>query len=435
MAEKLTAAELRGQIECSSSGAREFINNLFDDGTFLERGTYVKNGEGYFEGVVTGGGSVDGRPVFAFVQDNDNEKAAFTAAHGKKIASLYDAALRCGAPVVAVFSGAGAKVTEGIEVLSAYGSVMTKVTEAKGIIPQIALIDGVCGGASAVLSQMFDIVIYTDKANRYLASRSEKTGKPHITTENAVSDIKALLALIPSNCEEGNVCGLEADDINEQVDVSALIGGDAHELVAALSDNAPLFLGEGYGKEALTALTTLNGRTVGVIANQPTENGGALTSCASKKLTSFIDFCGSFGIPVLTLVNTKGVVDCCDLNAFSNLAFAYTSCPSSIVTVIVGKAYGSAFTLLASKSLGADMVFALDSAEISVLDPDTAVEFLFDADLKAASDPSAKRAELKNEWLNTSASPLNAARSGDVDDVVDSCELKQRVASALEFLG
>ena len=159
MANKFTASELREQINNSSSGAREFINNLFDDGTFLERGTYVKNGEGYFEGVVTGSGAVDGRPVFAFVQDFDNEKGAFTAAHGKKITSLYDQALRAGAPMVAVFSGAGAKVKEGIDVLSAYGAVMTKVSAAKGVIPQIALIDGVCGGASAVLSQMFDIVI------------------------------------------------------------------------------------------------------------------------------------------------------------------------------------------------------------------------------------------------------------------------------------
>ena len=435
MANKFTASELREQINNSSSGAREFINNLFDDGTFLERGTYVKNGEGYFEGVVTGSGAVDGRPVFAFVQDFDNEKGAFTAAHGKKITSIYDQALRAGAPMVAVFSGAGAKVKEGIDVLSAYGAVMTKVSAAKGVIPQIALIDGVCGGASAVLSQMFDIVIYTDKANRYITSRAEKTGKPHLATENAVADIKALLALLPSNCEDGNVCGDEAANINDPVDVSTLIDGDAHELVTVISDNAPVFLSETYGKEALTALTTLNGRTVGVVANQPTENNGSLTCCAAKKLASFIDFCGSFGIPVLTLVNTTGLADGCDLNAFASLAFAYTECPSPVVTAVVGKAYGSAFTLLGSKSLGADMVLALDSAVISVLDPDTAVEFLYDSELKAASDPVAERASLKDQWLKTEASPLNAARSGDIDDVVDSCELKQRLASALEFLG
>ena len=435
MSEKLTADELREQINVSSSEAREFIKELFDEGTFLERGTYVKNGEGYFEGVITGSGSVENRPVFAFVQDFDTEKGAFTSAHGKKITSLYDQALRSGAPMVAVFTGAGAKITEGIDVLSSYGRVMAKVTEAKGIIPQIAIINGVCGGASAVLSQMFDIVICTDKANRYLSSRQEKIGKSHIITDNAVSDLKTLLALLPSNCEDGNICGEENDGINEPIDVSSLIDGDVHDLISTLSDNEAIFLSDGFGKEAVTALSTLNGRTVGFVANQPTENGGALTCCASKKLASFIDFCGSFGIPVVTLVNTKGIGDGCDLNAFSSLAFAYTSCPSAIVTAIVGKAYGSAFTLLGSKSLGADMVFALDSAVISVLDPDTAVEFINDAELKASKDPASLRTSLKEEWINNEASPLNAARSGDIDDVIDSSELRQRLASALEFLG
>jgi acetyl-CoA carboxylase carboxyltransferase component len=434
MAQKFTASELREQINTSASEARDFIRSFFDDGTFLERGTYVKNGEGYFESVITGSGSVDNRPVFAFVQDFNTEKGAFTAAHGKKITSLYDQALRAGAPMVAVFTGAGAKIAEGIDVLSSYGAVMTKVSAAKGVIPQIALIDGVCGGASAVLSQMFDIVIYTEKANRYVASRAEKTGKPHLVTDNAIADIRALLALLPSNCEEGNVCGDEAADINDAIDVSSLVEGDVRELLSAISDNAPIFLSESFGKEAVTALSTLNGRTVGFVANQPTENGGALTCCASGKLASFIDFCGSFGIPVVTLVNTKGLSDGCDLNAFSSLVFAYTSCPSPVVTAIVGKAYGSAFTLLGSKSLGADLVFALDSAVISVLDPDTAVEFVNDSELKASNDPAALRASLKDQWINGEASPLNAARSGDIDDVIDSCELKQRLASALEFL-
>ncbi len=433
MTEELTAAELRDQINGSSSGAREFIKNLFDEGTFLERGTYVKNGEGYFEGVVTGSGSVDGRPVFAFVQDNDNQKGAFTAAHGKKIVSIYDAALRSGAPIVAVFSGAGAKITEGIYVLSAYGAVMAKVSEAKGLIPQIALIDGVCGGASAVLSQMFDVVIYTENANRYVSSRAEKVGKPHLVSDNAVSDIKKLLSLLPSNCEAGNICRIEAENINDIIDFAPLTDGDAHELISAMSDGAPIFLSDGFGKEALTALATLNGITVGIVANQPTENNGKLSCCASKKLASFINFCGSFNIPVITLVNTEGLSDGCDIDAFSRLAFAYTGCESSLITAIVGKAYGSAFTLMGSKALGADMVFALDCATISVLDPDTAVEFLNDSELKAASDPKVARESLKNEWLNTQASPISAARSGDVDDIVDSRELKQRIASVLEF--
>lgn len=430
------ASELRAEISASASAARGFVSALFDEGTFLERSTYVKRGEGYFEGVVTGCGSVGGRPVFTFVQDADNEKGAFTAAHGKKITALYEAALRSGAPVVAVFSGAGAKVTEGIDVLSAYGSVMASVSEAKGVIPQIAVVDGVCGGASAVLSEMFDVVIATEGADRYLTARGDKVGHPHIMTDNAPATVRSILSFLPSSCEDEAPLGDENPNISELYDVSSLVDGDAHELVCALCDTAPLFLSEEKGKEALTALARINGRAVGIVATQPTENGGALTPCAARKIASFVGLCGDFGLPVVTLVNSVGFKDGCgNLRAFSELAFAYTSCPSAIVTAVVGKAYGSVFTLLGSRALGADTVFALDSAEISVLDPDTAVEFLFDSELRGASDPASARGELKDKWLSTEASPLNAARSGDIDDIVASSELRARLASALEFLG
>lgn len=430
-----SAAELREEINSSSCAARGFINALFDEGTFLERGTYVKRGEGYFEGVITGCGSVDGRPVFAFVQDSDNEKGAFTAAHGKKISAIYEAALRGGAPVVAVFSGAGARVTEGVDVLSAYGSVMAAVSEAKGVIPQIAVIDGICSGASAVLSEMFDVVIATEGANRYLTARGEKIGHPHLTTDNAPAKVKELLSFLPLSCDDVAPLNDEDPAINQPIDVSALVDGDVHELISALSDSAPLYLSEEHGKETVTALIRLNGRAVGVAASQPTENGGALTPCAAKKLASFVNFCGEFNLPVVTLVNSVGFKNGCGgLRSFSDLAFAYTSCPSPVVTAVVGKAYGSVFTLLGSKALGADTVFALDTAEVSILNPDTAVEFLSDSELRASSDPVSTRNTLKDEWLSGEASPLNAARSGDIDDIVASDELRQRIASALEFL-
>ena len=149
-----SAASLREEIASSTGSARRFLGAFFDEGTFLEIGTYVKNGaDGVFEGVVTGCGAVDGRPVFAFVQDYDNGRAAFTAAHAKKIVSLYDAALKAKAPVVGVFAGAGAKLSEGIDCLSAYGAVMAKSMEAASVLPQIAVIAGSCGGASAVFAK------------------------------------------------------------------------------------------------------------------------------------------------------------------------------------------------------------------------------------------------------------------------------------------
>ncbi len=435
---KKTSAELRDEISRSSADARVLLSELFDDGTFLEFGTYLKHGEGDFEGVITGCGAVDGRPVYAFAQDKSVEGAAFTSAHGKKICMLYDSALKAGAPVVGVFCGSGAKVSEGIDCLSAYGAVMAKISEAKALIPQIAVINGACGGASSVLSEMLDVTVATDKAERYITANGESIGVCDIVCQEneLVSSLEKLLSLLPSNCEEGTVCGEESDGINEPLDVSPYVDGDVKELITAFSDDAsPLFIAEGAAAELVTALMTFNGRAVGVVANQPTEKSGALTCAAAKKASRFVNLCSDYEIPVLTLVNTVGYKGSCKnyLTALSDLAFAYTNCEIA-VTAVIGRAYGSAFTLMGSKSIGADFVFALDSSVISVLDPDTAVEFLYDSELKAASDPASKRAELKNEWIKGEASALNSARSGDIDDIVSGSELKQRMAAALEFL-
>jgi acetyl-CoA carboxylase carboxyltransferase component len=399
-----TSAELREEVKASSADARVLLSSLFDEGTFLEFGTFVKYGEGNFEGVITGCGSVCGRPVYAFLQDKTVDKAAFTAAHGKKICNLYDSALKAGAPVIGVFSGAGAKVSEGIDCLSAYGAVMSKIAEAKALIPQIAVINGACGGASAVVSEMFDLTVATENGDRYLVANGESIGNADIITTEAslANELRALISLLPSNCEEGTVVGDDCLTINEPLDVSAYVNGDVKDLISALSDDhAPLFLTEKSAAEIVTALMTFNGRVIGVVANQPTENGGALTCASAKKAARFVNFCSDYDIPVLTLVNTVGFKGSCKnyLTTLSDLAFAYNNCETA-VTAIIGNAFGSAYTLMGSKSLGASFVFALDSAVISVLDPDTAVEFLYDSALKEAADPNAARASLKEEWIS-----------------------------------
>jgi len=285
---------------------------------------------------------------------------------------------------------------------------------------------------------MFDITISTDKGERYLIPNGDPIGNPDIVLpENElVATLTKLLSLLPSNCEEGTVIGDDCENINEPLDVNAYVDGDVKDLISALSDDrAPMYLSENLSKELVTALITFNGRVVGIVANQPTENGGALTCASAKKAARFVNLCSDFEIPVITLVNTVGFKGGCKnyLTALSDLAFAYTNSEIS-VTAIIGNAYGSAYTLMGSKSLGASFVFALDSAVISVLDPDTAVEFLYDSELKEAADPNATRASLKEEWISGPASALNNARSGDIDDIVSGTELKQRMASALEFL-
>ena len=303
-----TSADLREEVKASSADARVLLSSLFDEGTFLEFGTFVKYGEGNFEGVITGCGSVLGRPVYAFVQDKTVDKAAFTAAHGKKICNLYDSALKAGAPVIGVFSGAGAKVSEGIDCLSAYGAVMSKISEAKALIPQIAVINGACGGASAVVAEMFDLTVATENGDRYLIANGDPIGNADLTVTEAslAAELRSLIALLPSNCEEGTVVGDDCESINEPLDVSAYVNGDVKDLISALSDDrAPLFLTEKAANEIVTALMTFNGRVVGVVANQPTENGGALTCAAAKKAARFVNFCSDYEIPVVTLVNKE----------------------------------------------------------------------------------------------------------------------------------
>lgn len=446
-----SAASLREEIASSAASARSFLAGLFDEGTFLEIGTYVKNTAegGAFEGVVTGCGAVDGRPVFAFVQDYDNGRAAFTAAHGKKICALYDAAIRAKAPVVGLFSGAGAKLSEGIDCLSAYGAVMAKVNQAKNVIPQIAVIAGTCGGASAVLSELFDFTVADkDAARRYVLPHADDADRPAtkadltVSAEELTAATRRLLNYLPSNSTEGTVYSLAREDINTPVEnVEALVasGADVKELLTALADDGRyLELAADAAPEMVCAFLELNGRVVGTVANQPAVEQGKLTAKAARKAARFVDVLGRFGIPVLTLVNTEGLggKECgCYAENLARLASAYLACPSAKVTAVVGKAYGSAFTLLGSKQLGADLVFALDSAVISVLPTETAVEFVWDERLKAASDPRAARLALREEWETTVASPLRAARSGDVDDIIAFDELKQRLAAGFEILG
>ncbi len=447
-----SAASLREKIAASTCDARAFVSALFDGGTFLETGTYVKgsSSDAEFEGVVTGCGAVDGRLVFAFVQDYANGRGAFTASHAAKIRALYDKALRAGAPVVGVYASAGARLGEGVDAVAGYGEVMSKIAEAKSRIPQIAVIAGACGGAAAAAASMADFLLADkEKGELYVLPESDETMKKGVRAdlyasgaEALAAKTKELLSFLPANSEEGTVCGEVSPDINvpsSEVEGLVLTDSDVRELIASLADGKNFFeVTSDKAPELVTGFLTVNGRAVGVVANQPTVLEGALTAGAAKKAARFVDFLGRFGIPVLTLVNTVGYggENCgCYPAALASLAAAYASCASAKVTAVVGKAYGSAFTLLGSKRLGADTVFALDSSVISVLPPESAVEFVWDERLRKASDPAAARASLKEEWLATAASPLSAARSGDVDDIVAYEELKQRIAAALEIVG
>lgn len=464
-----SAAELCSLCANEASTAKKRISELFDLGTFAETGAFAHRIAAEFgedrcelEGVVTGYGAIDGRLVFAFAQDPSRMKGALGAMHAKKICDLYDLAIKNGAPVIGIFDSAGAYVMEGVEALAGYGKIMKKVSDASGVIPQIAIVAGNCGGAMSTVAAMFDFAIGVKAAAMYVnppfvmneldknadfgkIETAAKKGEISVVCENdseALAFARKLLSYIPQNNTDGTAYAAVTDEINRLTpDVASIIGKDGYnmaDVISAISDNAEFIsLCSDWAKAMLTGFITLNGMVVGVVANQPAHNGGKLTACSARKAARFISFCDCFKIPVLTLVDTEGYDTRVEAEkaqygaALAKLASAYASSENAKVTVVLGKAYGAAYTLMGSKAIGADIAFACEGAKISAMPTKSAVAFAWND--KVADN--AKRAEIEKEWDSVMASPVVAAKAGEIDDIINLDELRQRTAAAFEMLG
>ena len=426
------------------------IAALFDAGTFVETGSFMKRADGTPVGAVCGYGAIGGKLVYAFAQDCDRKKGAVDALQAEKIVSLYSMAMKNGAPVIGLFDSAGAAVGEGISVLSAYGKLLNAVSSASGVIPQIAVISGVCAGMAATVAAMFDVVIAVkDKSALFVnapfligkdvgnADYTAQTGLASLVAADEADAMKKATALIewlPSNNAEGIIAEETADDINRTVSVDGLSG---KALITALADDGEFIaLGEGYADETVTGFARFGGVTCGVVANDGTVKDGVLTADGAKKAAKMIGLCDSFSIPVVTLTDSVGVeisgeAEGAPLAAqLGKLAMAYAAADTAKITVIAGKAYGAAFTLMGSKALGADLVYALPEAEISTMAPEAAVAFLWNDRITEKTS----RATLEQEWRNTQAAPEAAAANGSIDDVIDPAELRQRICSAVYML-
>ncbi len=429
--------------------ARSRITALFDEGTFVETGAFIKRratefdtdavGSDDFEAVITGYGSVGGKLVYAFAEDHFRSKGALSEAHAKKICSLYDMALKNGAPVVGIFDSNGAFLLEGATALAGYGKIMSAVSRASGVIPQIAVIAGICAGSAAVIASMYDVTILSEADGKYYLAKNGSE-IPAVKTADEISAIReaqSLLALLPSNNVDGTVrfeCSA-----NAPVDVSVIEndGYDAHAVVSAIADSGmakELYADD--AKEIITSLVSIGGIVAGIIATNPAENGGKLTASAVKKASRMISLCDAFNIPVVTLVDSEGISaeNAPTASDLSKLAFAYSAADTAKVTVVTGEAYGAAYTVLGSKSIGADVTFALNSAIISTMPAESAVALLWDDKFEGAKDPAARRAELTEEWNSTFGSAVDAAYKGEIDDIIASDELRARIAAALEML-
>ena len=453
--------------------AYDLVAQLFDDGTFVETNAYVKAyaneistaDTAEYEGVVCGYGAVDGRLTFVYAQNAARLNGAFSKAAAEKIAALYDMAKKNGAPVVSVFDSNGAKLEEGIDVLSGYGKVMKKACALKGKVPQLAVVVGNCAGAAATIASMADVTVMAEGASysmtpasvlsangaeKNVASAEYASSKGVVdvvcaTVPEAFAAVKDVLSFLPSNKLDTNVyTGIEDDPNRATSEVSSIVASasyDVHSVIAALADGGKfLELGAGKSKSIVTGFATVNGIVVGVVANNPAQREGKLCKGCMNKAADFISLCNTFGISVLTLVDTNGFCVECEakgkdfVSASARLAVSYCKADVPMVTVNVGSAYGTAFTIMGSKELGADMVIALDSAKIGVLKPGAGVAMMWSEKMAGAKAPIEKRKALEEEWELLMSTPVLAAQAGQVDDIIPASELRVKVASAVEML-
>ncbi len=434
--------------------AHQKLAQLFDAGTLVELGAYV--GDSEYAGVVCGYGAVNDALTFAFAQDYSRNKGAIGEAEAKKIISLYELAKKNGAPVIGIFASAGAKVTEGNKTLAAFGQVLAKMTDASGIIPQIAVIDGVCAGLSAAAASLCDLVVASEGGKFYITppsvlksqgdadagSIAEAAADGLIDVicpdaDSAVAKAREIVAMLPQNNCQGLAFVEAGDDLNRPTP-DAANAPDTAALIAMMADNGKFTeLKHDNAPEAITALASVGAMTAGIVANA---DGAPLTPGAARKIASFISFCDNFSIPVISLVNTCGIQlsktaeSAPYASELARLASAYAAATCPKVTAVVGKAYGAAFTLMGSKSIGADLVLALPGAEISIMEPDAAVQFIYGDEIKAAADPAALRQAKKDAWINGEGSVEAAAKAGEVDDIVEPAELRARIISACMML-
>jgi acetyl-CoA carboxylase carboxyltransferase component len=433
------------QINISGSKAVERLQKLFDDGSFTEVGSALKQKDS-LSGVVTAYGYVNGNPVYAYAQDKTVNGGAVGMAQADKIAKLYGLSAKTGTPIVGIYDSNGAYVD--VDSLTAYGKMINASAVVSGVVPQIALIMGTCAGSSAILACTSDFVVMTedseffvapvpsdDKSGAGTAQSAMKAGTATSVCANddeAIKKVRDILNLMPVN----NISQLPQF---EYADPTAIIGKNVTSIVNAIADSESVVeLSDGFGKASYTALATIGGATVGIVGTDKTDDKLNADDCS--KVARFVRMCDAFSIPVVTLLNSEGF-DCNSATETSGavrdvtkLADAYAEATTVKVSIVTGKAYGVVFTAMAGKSADADFTYAWDNATISPLAPLTAVEFLWHDKLKGAEDVKSTREKLAREYATTVASANASAEKGAIDEVIAPMETRKVLISALDIL-
>ena len=417
--------------------------SLLYDGEYTEIASEVKSGN-YLSGVITAFGYVNDTPVYAFSQDSSVKNGALTKEQAAKIVKIYDMAAKTGVPVVGIYDSYGADINDPVGALESYGEWLNKANSLSGVVPQLSLVAGTCAMTAAMIAVSSDIVVMTKDAELFITPNSEdkelsvtsaKNGTAAIICDNdedGISKIKELISRLPQN----NLSEVPMFEFSspETFDLS-----NADSAAKSIFDEGSVLeLYSDFGRSSYTALATLSGASVGVVATNKSDK--KLNADDASKIARFVRTCDAYSIPVITLVDTKGF--CIFENAQKSgavrqqakVASAYAEATTVKISLVLGKAYGSAFIALAGKNANADLVYALDTAVISSTDPLTAVEFLYHDKLKGAKNVEKEREALAKEFEKTEASAKNAAEKMCVDAVISKENIRASLISAVEIM-
>ncbi|GMG97584.1 acyl-CoA carboxylase subunit beta [Tepidimicrobium xylanilyticum] len=474
---------IQKQHESGKLTARERINLLLDEGSFIEIDAFVKHRctnfgmeetEAPSDGVVTGYGTVDGRLVFVYAQDFTVLGGSLGEMHANKICKIQEMALKMGAPIIGFNDSGGARIQEGVDALSGYGKIFYRNTMASGVIPQISVILGPCAGGAVYSPALTDFIFMVDGISRMFITgpqviktvtgedvtqeelggantHNRISGVAHFmdeTEEQAIKRIRILLSYLPSNNLETSPIYETKDDINrieERLDEIVPLNPnkpyEMKEVIELIADDNQFFeIQPYYAQNIITGYIRLNGKTIGVVANQPRILAGCLDINASDKAARFIRTCDAFNIPLLNLVDVPGFLPGTDqeyggiIRHGAKMLYAYSEATVPKVTLIIRKAYGGAYLAMCSKDLGADQVLAWPTAEIAVMGPEGAANIIFKHDIAASENPIETRQQKIKEYRDTVANPYIAAERGFIDDVIVPSTTRPRLISAFDML-
>ena len=456
----------------SSSNAGKRILSLLDENSFVEIGALVTARTTDFnqkpeaapsDGVITGYGTIEGSLVFVYSQDSSVLGGSVGEMHARKIADIYELAIKNGAPVVGLIDSTGLRLQEATDALNAFGVLYAEAAKASGVIPQVTAVFGNCGGGLSVLNSMSDFSYMADNAKLFVNAPNTLAGNKEDkndtaaaavkaadgsvdeigTEEEILSKIRTLISYLPSNNEDDAAIEC-ADDLNRAVEsFAAGIADPASALIDLADDGIVIEAKKAYAKEMVTALIKLNGSTVGVVANRTAvydENGEeaekyapVLTRAGAYKAVKFVDFCDAFAIPVVTLTNVTGFdatvagergMDV----AAAKLAAAFAGATVPKINVIVGSAVGSAYNVMNSKALGADLTIAVPDAKIAMMDAKLAAQII------AGGKSADEIAQAAKDYAELQNSIKSAAAHGYIDQIAEAADLRKYLIGALEML-